>query len=197
MTLTPAQWSRIYEAIPCSFEDCRLRKLRAQQYVSPPAYPLIIVSIASHGIPVTDWGLMRRSPAVVRETWGRICKARISLVVEALDITECERLASLVYHALYSDELAGLNPYHDGMQFRGADPPESLPPYYLDKKHKLVHRFGIDFFVEYELTWQKDYDTIQTIVAKVNRAPQSAVRDWGSVKQPRSSGYMVDVILEE
>jgi hypothetical protein len=196
MTLTPAQWDRIYAGIPCQFDSgSRLAKFRSQQFVKVPKYPLVIVSITTQGIPVSSVKLLRYNSVVKsRETWGQNCKARITAIIEALDITECESLASQFYQVLYTNEL-GLTPYGDRMQFRGADPPQNLPPYYNDKKRKMVQRFGVDFFVEYEFSWQKNFDTIQKVILSVGDEEESSVFDWDEVKQSHSVSYLLDVII--
>jgi hypothetical protein len=137
---------------------------------------------------------MRTNSANVRETWGQICKARISAVIMALDLEEAELLASQFYQALYENEL-GINPYADRMQFRGADPPENLPPVYSEKKRRLIQRSIVYFFVEYEFTWQKNFDTIQKVVLGVGNEAESSVFDWETVKQSHSAAYQVDVII--
>lgn len=195
MTLTPNQFQIIYEGIPAILPGgAVLYKYRTQQYVNKPQYPLLIVTIASEGIPVNDVGLMSRNTSVVRETWGRNCKARICAVIEALDMNECRRLASELYTALYTSEV-GLNPYMNGMQFRGADPPENLPPIRDEWMKKLVQRFAVYFSVEYEFTWQQNFDTIQKVVLGFKDDPETSVFDWETVKAKHSSQYEIDVII--
>lgn len=195
MTLTPAQWAKIYDGVPCNLPGgAVLHKFRSQQYVQTPEYPLLVLTIASQGIPVTQVGLMRTNSATVRETWGQNCKARISAVIMASDINESMALASQFYQALYENEL-GINPYADRMQFRGADPPENIPPVYNEKRKRLIQRSIVYFFVEYEFTWQKNFDTIQKVVLGIGDEAESSVFDWETVKQSHSAAYQVDVII--
>jgi hypothetical protein len=117
------------------------------------------------------------------------------------DMSRAEALASQFHHALYQDEL-GFTPYDDEyinerMQFRGADPPENIPPVYNERKKKLIHRVRIDFFVEYEFAWQKNFDTIQKVVLGIGDEAESSVFDWETVKQSHSAAYQVDVIISE
>ena len=194
MTLTPEQWAKIYTGVPCDLPGATLTKFRSQQFVQTPEYPLLLLTKVTQGIPVTQLGLMKTNSANVRETWGQICKARISAVIMALDLEEAELLASQFYQALYENEL-GINPYADRMQFRGADPPENLPPVYSEKKRRLIQRSIVYFFVEYEFTWQKNFDTIQKVVLGVGNEAESSVFDWETVKQSHSAAYQVDVII--
>lgn len=194
MTLTPEQWAKIYAGVPCDLPGAKLTKFRSQQFVQTPEYPLLLLTKVTQGIPVTQLGLMRTNSANVRETWGQICKARISAVIMALDLEEAELLASQFYQALYENEL-GINPYADRMQFRGADPPENLPPVYSEKKRRLIQRSIVYFFVEYEFTWQKNFDTIQKVVLGIGNEVESSVFDWETVKQSHSAAYQVDVII--
>ena len=166
MTLTEEQWTKIYDGIPASFSGgVTLQKERADQYVNQPAFPFMLVSIISQGIPVSD---VRRDVSSVYDPATKVrtvkfsqnMKARISCIIEALDITEIELLASFFYKELYRAEL-GINPIQDRMQFRGVDPPESIPPYRNDKLKKLVQRRAVDFFVEYEFSWTVPFETIQ------------------------------------
>jgi hypothetical protein len=197
MTLTPEQWAKIYDGVPCNLSGgAVLHKFRSQQFVQTPEYPLLVITIASQGIPVTQLGLIRTNSANVRETWGQICKARISAVIMASDLTESMSLASQFYQALYENEL-GINPYADRMQLRGADPPENIPPVYNDKKKRLIQRSIVYFFVEYEFTWQKNFDTIQKVVLGIGNEAESSVFDWETVKQSHSAAYPVDVIISE
>jgi hypothetical protein len=198
MTLTEEQWTKIYDGIPAIFPGgATLQKERADQYVNQPAIPFILVSIVSQGIPVSD---IRRDVSSVLDPVTKVrtvkfsqnMKARISCIIEALDITEVERLASLFYTALYRAEL-GINPYQDRMQFRGADPPESIPPYRSEKFKKLVQRRAIDFFVEYEFFWTIPFDTIQEFEVEVNKDTPQFTQYVGV----RTNGiqYSLDVIL--
>ena len=168
MTLSEEQWQKIYDGLPVSFTGAVLGKERADQYVNSkklPGYPFMLVSIISQGIPVSD---VRRDVSSVYDPVTKVrtvkfsqnMKARISCIIEALDITEVERLASLFYKELYRAEL-GINPIQDRMQFRGVDPPEAIPPYRNEKLKKLVQRRAVDFFVEYEFSWTIPFETIQ------------------------------------
>jgi len=196
MTLTPAQWDKIYKGVPDAFESgARLTKLRSQQYVNRPRYPVLVISIISQGIPVSEIGLMKCNTGNAREVWGQNCRARISAVIESPDIIECGSLASQLVQELYADEL-GINPIQDGMQFRGADPPQNLPPVRDEWIKKLVQRFAVDFFVEYEFTWQKNFDTIQKVVLDLNGEAETSVFDWETVKTTHSSSYLVDVVID-
>lgn len=166
MTLSEEQWQKIYDGIPATLPGgATLQKERADQYVNRPAFPFMLVSIISQGIPVSD---VRRDVSSVYDPVTKVrtvkfsqnMKARISCVLEALDITEIERLAGLFYKELCRAEL-GVNPLQDRMQFRGVDPPEAIPPYRNDKLKKLVQRRAVDFFVEYEFSWTIPFETIQ------------------------------------
>jgi hypothetical protein len=201
MTLTPEQWARIYAGVPCDLRSGRLTKFRSQQFVQTPGYPLLVLTKVSQGIPVTQLGLMRTNSANVRETWGQICKARISAVIMDPDLARVEALAREFYYALYEKEL-GFTPY-DGerdaarMQFRGADPPENIPPVYSDNKRRLIQRVVIDFFVEYEFAYQKIFDTIQKVVVGVSDDAEATAFDWEAVRQTHSAAYLIDVIISE
>ena len=198
MTLTPEQFQAIYEGVPEVLPSgATLYKYRSQQYVNKPRYPLLIITIASEGIHVSEVRLMSRNTATATEIWGQNCRARMAAVIEALDMNECRRLASELYTFLYSTE-AGLNPYQSNMpmQFRGADPPENLPPLRDEWQKKLVQRFVVYFFVEYQFTWQRTFDTIQKVVLGIGNEEESSVFDWETVKQSHSTSYLVDVILE-
>jgi hypothetical protein len=196
MTLTPEQFLTIYKGVPEALPSgARLYKYRSQQYVNKPKYPLLILTIASEGIPVGEVGLMSRNTATATEVWGQNCRARICAIIEALDMNECRALASELYTALHSSEV-GLNPYMNGMQFRGADPPENLPPIRDEWMKKLVQRFAVYFFVEYKFTWQRTFDTIQKVVLGIGKEPETSVFDWETVKTKHSASYQVDVIIE-
>ena len=168
MTLSPAQWTSIFDGIPNELaEDVTLPKTRAGQYHNQPEYPCMVVSIISQGIPVGEIQRDIYSELSVdkklRTCWyGQLQRARISCVIEALDITQVETLTSLFYTLLYQAEL-GLNPVCNNIQFRGADPPQYAPPYRNELLKKFVHRRAVDFFVEYKFKWSVPFDTIQTI----------------------------------
>jgi len=165
MTLSEEQWQKIYDGLPVSLSGVVLNKERTDQYVNRPAFPFMLVSIISQGIPVSD---VRRDVSSVYDPATKVrtvkfsqnMKARVSCIIEALDITEVERLASLFYKELYRAEL-GINPILDRMQFRGVDPPEAIPPYRNEKLKRLVQRRAVDFFVEYEFSWTIPFETIQ------------------------------------
>lgn len=176
MTLTPGQWDIIYEGIPDSFSDgSELNKFRSQQFVNRPpvaSFPLCVVTVVSQGIPVDQVKLLEDNildteNMVRSERWGQHCRARISASIEALSIPEVEKFASLFSQELYRGEL-GINPIDNKMQFRGADPPQSLPPYYDPKKKMFVQRVVVDFFVEYEFSWLKNFELIYAVEAEVN-----------------------------
>jgi hypothetical protein len=197
MTFTPAQWDLIYAGIPDRFSDgFSLSKFRSQQFVSHPTltYPLCIVTIASQGIPVDHVHLLDEvyieSRKVRIERWGQRCRARISIVIEAHSITEVERFASLFCQALYETEL-GINPIENKMQFRGADPPQNLPPYYNPLKKMYIQRAAVDFFVEYEFSWIKIPDLIREIEVEID-GPMSPII-YKFDKQIIS--YSLDVII--
>lgn len=176
MTLTPEQWEIIYEGIPDSFLDgSHLTKFRSQQFVnrlSTTSFPLCVVTIVSQGIPVEPVKLLEDNildieNKVRSERWGQHCRARISASIEALGIPEVEKFASFFSQELYRLEL-GINPIDNKMQFRGADPPQSLPPYYDPQKKMNVQRVVVDFFVEYEFSWLKNFELIYAVEAEVN-----------------------------
>lgn len=176
MTLTPEQWDIIYEGIPDSFSDgSELNKFRSQQFINRPpvaSFPLCVVTVVSQGIPVDQVKLLEDNildteNMVRSERWGQHCRARISASIEALSIPEVEKFASLFSQELYRGEL-GINPIDNKMQFRGADPPQSLPPYYDPTKKTFVQRVVVDFFVEYEFSWLKTFELIYTVEAEVN-----------------------------
>lgn len=202
MTLTPAQWAKIYAGVPCDLPSGRLIKFRSQQNVNLPAYPMLVLTKVSQGIPITRFGLTRDNPARRDvETWGQILKARISAVIMDPDMEKAESLASEFYHELFKNEL-NITPY-DGerdatrMQFRGADPPENIPPVYNERKRQLIQRIVIYFYVEYEFSLQKKFDTIQKVVLGIGNEAESSVFDWENVKQSHSTAYLVDVIIAE
>jgi hypothetical protein len=127
----------------------------------------MVVSIISQGIPVGEVQREIYSELSIdkklRTCWyGQQQRARISCVIEALDITQVETLTSLFYTLLYQAEL-GLNPICNNIQFRGTDPPQYAPPYRNELLKKFVHRRAVDFFVEYKFKWSVPFDTIQTI----------------------------------
>ena len=198
MTLTPAQWDLIYRGIPASFANGSvLHKFRSQQFVptQDANFPLCIVSIISQGIPIDHLRLLEDfwDPSVKlrMERWGYRCRARISAVIEALDIGEVERFASLFSQALYETEL-GINPLENKMQFRGVDPPQNLPPYYNPLKKMNVQRVAIDFFVEYEFSWIKNIDLIREIEIEIDGPKEPIIYKFDK----HNLSYSLDVIIE-
>ena len=198
MTLTPTQWDLIYRGIPCVFTDgTELHKFRSQQFVpkQDANFPLGIVSIVSQGIPIDQLRLLDdfwdSSVKLRMERWGYRCRARISAVIEALDIGEVERFASLFSQALYETEL-GINPLENKMQFRGVDPPQNLPPYYNPLKKMNVQRVAIDFFVEYEFSWIKNIDLIREIEVEIDGPKEPIIYKFDK----KDLYYSLDVIIE-
>jgi hypothetical protein len=198
MTLTPVQWDLIYQGIPHSFSDgSSLQKFRSQQFVpkQDAFFPLCIVSIISQGIPVDQHTRLLDdfyddSVKVRIERWGHRCRARISAVIEALSITEVERLSSLFCQALYEDEL-DINPLQNKMQFRGVDPPQNLPPYYNPLKKMNIQRAAIDFFVEYEFSWIKTPDLIREVRTEIDGPMIPLIYQFDKNDFP----YLMDVII--
>jgi hypothetical protein len=202
MTLTFEQWTKIFDGIPVSFSGgVTLAKERADQYVDLPEFPFMLVSIITQGIPVSD---IRRDVSSVLDPVTKVrtvkfsqnMKARISCVLEALDISAVESLASQFYMRLYREEL-GINPIEDRMQFRGADPPTNISPYRSDKLKKLVQRRAIDFFVEYEFSWTIPFATIQEFEVEVDLGSPPVIELSAQYAGARWNGinYSIDVIL--
>jgi hypothetical protein len=198
MTLTPDQWDLIYQGIPDSFSDgSSLHKFRSQQFVpkQDTNFPLCIVSIISQGIPVDQHPRLLDDfyddvTKVRIERWGYHCRARISAVIEALSITEVERLASMFSHALFEDEL-GINPIENKMQFRGVDPPQNLPPYYNPLKKANIQRSAVDFFVEYEFAWIKIPDLIREVRTEIDGPVIPLIYQFDK----KEFSYLMDVII--
>lgn len=164
MTLTPGQWTKIYDSLPSTIGEITLQKERSRQYLNNPTFPLAIITIISQGIPITT---RREQVSVLSDdkltkttTYAQLCRARISVVIEDPDMTQVEALASGLATDLYAREL-GINPLHDRMQFRGCDPPTHPPPYRSEKLKMLIHRCVVDFFVEYEFSWTLTFPVIR------------------------------------
>jgi len=205
MTLTPEQWDKIWAGIPNTFtigdQTYNLSKIQADQLINQPTRPVIVVHLVSQGQEVTpvqpmgDGILLEGDPAtgdaVIRRCrYGQICKARVQIVIESHDLDEARNLASRLSQDLYCFEL-GINPIADQMQFRGADPPESLPHYTSARDRKLVQRFGITVFVEYRFCWDKDFPVIREVKFDFSNSPAPNV--YHIVAE--GARYSIDVII--
>lgn len=195
MTLTPEQWDLIDRGIPCNLADgSTLHKFWYPPFTldQDANFPLIEVSIVSQGIPVDQLRLLEdfwdSARKVRKERWGHRCRARVSCVIEDPDISTVRRLASLFSHALYEKEL-GINPLENKMQFRGVDPPQNLPPY---NNPLTVYRTAIDFFVEYEFSWIKDFDLIREIEIEIDGPKEPIIYKFDK----HNFSYSLDVIIE-
>jgi hypothetical protein len=177
MTLTLAQLDKIFDGIPTVLGGYTLSKQRSQQYVNKPSYPVMIFSVVSQGLPVSGSGVrvlgsyLNWSKDIRVEVWGQNCRARLSVIIETKDIRQADELVSLFMTELNASEL-GINPICDWMQFRGADPPQCLPPYKIGNS-TMIQRYAIDFFVEYLFTWKKYYDTIREVSVEIGSEPNT------------------------
>lgn len=208
MTLSLDQRDKIYEGIPTVFDNGNLvlQKSKTRQFIKahqPDEYPLLLVTFVSEGIPVTMVRELKSdldpSTRIKTTTYGQICKARVSALIESPDLRQIESLAGLFSRELCSTELQ-INPIDDRMQFRGADPPQFPEPYetflVLDGKKGLakIHRCAIDFFVEYEFSWTKQFDTMQEFEAEVDGPPEP-IKFMAYGNGTIFTNYSIDVIL--
>ncbi len=208
MTLALEQKDKIYEGIPSTLwagrDQVVLQKTRTRQFINQPGeYPLLLVTFVTEGIPVTVRRELKseldESTRLKTTTYGQICRARVSALIESPDQRQVERLAGLFSQELYRTEL-GINPLDDRMQFRGCDPPQFPEPYethiILNGKKGLakIYRCAIDFFVEYWFTWTKEFDVMQEFEAEVDGLAEPIIfNGYGDHKI--FVPYSIDVIL--
>ncbi len=183
-----------------------LRKSKTRQFIKAhqaDEYPLLLVTFVSEGIPVTIprvlKSVLNESTRIKTTTYGQNCRARVSALIESPDLRQIESLVGVFSRELYRSEL-GINPLDDKMQFRGADPPQFPEPYethlVLNGKKGLakIHRCAIDFFVEYEFSWTKDFDTMQQFEVEMGKPP-APIKFIGRGKGKIFRNYSIDVIL--
>ena len=208
MTLAPAQWDTIFEAIPSTFTyNCHtyaLEKILADQYINQPNRPVMVIRLLSQGKEITPVqqlsvhegdlleGDASKGNAYFRRVWhGQVCRARINVQIESFDLNEARNLASCLSQDLQAFELR-INPYANDMQFRGVDPPEALSPYYSAKAKKLVQRFSLIFSVDYQFKWSRDFPVIREFEIKMQNTPPLNIYHGVSRK---SKNYSIDVII--
>jgi len=191
MTLNPTQISKILSGIPNKFGDLTVPKVFSSQHGNLSDYPAIIIGIPSEGMPVIAaqpiGSYLNPNLTLRTEVWGEILKARISLVIETLDLSQLWDLKSKISDELCASEL-GINPIIDRMQFRGLDPPANQSSY-KDPKGKLVQSCAIQFFVEYQHIWKRYYDVITEVRIET---PEGVY-----YRSKRVLPYSLDVIIEE
>jgi hypothetical protein len=196
LTLSPEQWDKIYAGLPKTLGGTTIAVHRTRQFVNLPDFPIVLITPVTEGIPVSDvrqlWEHYNESLGMMEVKFGQQCKARISACVEASGMTEARTLASLFSTALFSDELS-VNPIQDRMQFRGADPPENLAPYTVGGK-TYIHRFNIDFFVEYEFSWIKPYPVVREVLVELQEDQPVYLTP---TRIQHGLSYLLDVIILE
>lgn len=198
MTISPAQWEKIYAGIPATLDGVPVTVLRTRQFINRHAFPVVLITPITEGIPVTGagqlWERYDPSEGVMEVARGQICKARISAVIEAVGLTEARALAYAFSADLFTYELS-IDPIRDRMQFRGSEPPTLLAPYQLSNK-SYVQRYNIDFFVEYEFVWITKAPVIREVEATIGE--DAPARFYGSERSIISLAevYTLDALVE-
>ncbi|MHB8123471.1 MAG: hypothetical protein ACYDG4_15110 [Desulfuromonadaceae bacterium] len=164
--LTPTQWDKIWTGLAGMG---LATTIMADQLINALDRPLIAIRVVSEGIPITKRQYLGEEDiegeddlTLKQVTYGQICKARISALIESLDLADARLLVSQFITKLDQEELR-INPHDDRMQYRGCEPADHPPPYSAVRLKKLIQRFSVDFFVEYWYTWTVDYDIIDDV----------------------------------
>jgi len=166
MTLSPDQYKKIYDGLPAVLDGISVGKTRTYEYTNRPRFPRLVFMVVTDGIeesqPSRLASYLNQAKSLKITVWRQQLKARIRVIIDSQDRKELRRLAYALSTWLKSTEL-GVNPIRNFMQFRGADPPMPLHPVTPPDGNKLVHRYAVDFFVEYTQTWEKAFDVIREV----------------------------------
>lgn len=194
MTLKARQITKVLEGVPPEISGYPLGKQRAAQHVNYLEFPALRTVILSQGIPVTSAQLvsdyLTEDKRLRVEIWGRCCSATLSLIIETQDLSQLDTIAGDLCEELLASEL-GLIPARDFMQFRGVDPPVSLPSY-VGENRKLVHGRAINVVFEYLQTWKRYFDVIREVEVLIG--PDSCVETFYSVAD--GTFYSLDAIVK-
>jgi len=166
MTLSPDQYKKIYEGLPAVLGGTNVGKTRTYQYTNRPRFPRLVFMVVTDGIEVSQpsrlTSYLNQSETLKITVWRHQLKARLRVIIDSQDRKELQQLAHAFSTWLKTTEL-GINPIQHLMQYRGVDPPMPLHPVTPPDSNKLVHRYAVDFFVEYTQTWEQAFDVIREV----------------------------------
>jgi hypothetical protein len=205
MPMTEAQIEKVYRGLPDYLDGVAIARPRGREFINYEfAFPRLVFSIISQGIPVGNYNLLTDyydpDSGIRTEVWSQIHKARITLVLQSQDPKQLDKLLNCLAEDLASNEL-GINPITDFMQYRGSDPPSMVQPYIDPDNKKMVQGYSIDIFVEYIFTWKKYFDVIKEVYIEYDTRDGEDLKTqtWynavGNEKVNAVSFFMVDTIL--
>lgn len=166
MTLSPAQYKKLYDGLPSVLGGVSVGKTRTYQYTNRSVFPRLYFSVMTEGLaqgdPYVLANYLNEAETLRTNVWAQRNKARLRVIIDSQDPKQLRQLAYQLVTELKNTELR-INPIQDMMQFRGADPPLILHPVTPPDGKLLVQRYAVDFWVEYLQTWTKVFDVIKEV----------------------------------